>query len=208
MRYVTSPRSTLTTQYRYSEWTGDASDSQNHYWTVGLEHRLSSTSIVVLNGGVQVRDVDNGDSSTSPFFEVALNNRVNSSFSIRGFARYSVEDLDTIRPIGTATYEFSDQQVLRVGLTGEYALTPRLSGFGGIDYITTAFDGGNRIAGVGAPTAGGSEEDLVNLYVGLRAKLSDQLTGECSINYTDSSSDFDGRDYDRLRLSAGVSYSF
>ena len=206
MRYVTSPRSTLTAQYRYSEWSGDASESQNHYWTVGLEHRLSSTSIVVLNGGVQVRDVDGGDSSTSPYFEVALNNRVNTSFSIRGFARYSVEDLDTIRRIGATDFEFSDQQVLRVGLTGEYALTPRLSGFGGIDYITTAFDGGNEIGG--ALTAGGAEEDLVNLYVGLRAKISDQLTGECSINYTDSTSDSADRDYDRLRLSAGVSYSF
>lgn len=206
MRYVTSPRSTLTAGYRYSEWGGDASESQNHYWTVGLEHRLSSTSIVVLSGGVQVRDVDNGDSSTSPYFEAALNSRINSSFSVRGFARYSVEDLDTIRPIGANTFEFSDQQVLRVGLTGEYALTPRLSGFGGIDYISTGFDGGNQVGG--ALTAGGADEDLVNLYIGLRAKLSDQLTGECSINYTDSGSDFDGRDYDRLRLSAGVSYAF
>jgi hypothetical protein len=207
MRYVTSPRSTLTAGYRYSDWGGDASSSQNHYWTVGLEHRLSSTSIVVLNGGIQVRDVDNGDSSTSPYFEVALNTRVNTSFSVRGFARYSVEDLDTIRTIGADTFEFSDQQVLRIGMTGEYALTPRLSGFGGIDYINTSFDAGNEVGG-GGLTAGGQAEDLVNLYVGLRAKLSDQLTGECSINYTDSGSDFEGRDYDRLRLSAGVSYSF
>jgi hypothetical protein len=208
LRYVTSPRSTLTAGYRYSEWSGgNASDSQNHYWTVGLEHRLSSTSILVLNGGVQLRDVDNGDSSTSPYFEVALNNRVNSSFSIRGFTRYSVEDLDTIRTIGATTYEYSDQQVLRVGLTGEYILTPRLSGFGGVDYVSTSFDAGNELGG-GPLTSGGQAEDLVNLYVGLRAKLSDQLTGECSINYTDSGSDFEGRDYDRLRLSAGVSYSF
>jgi long-subunit fatty acid transport protein len=112
--------------------------------------------------------------------------------------------------VGTATYEFSDQQVLRVGLTGEYVLTPRLSGFGGIDYVSSGFDAGNLISSpTSAPaTAGGLEEGLVNLHVGLRAKLSDQLTGECSINFTNSGSDFEARDYDRLRLSAGVSYSF
>lgn len=208
MRYVTSPRSTLTAGYRYSEWSGDASESQNHIWTVGLEHRLSSTSILVLNGGVQIRDVENGDSGSSPYLEAALNTRVNSSFSLRGFARYSAEDMDTVRVTGPDTYEYSDQQVLRVGLTGEYTLTPRLSGFGGIDYVSTSFDGGNKTSGPGAATDSGSSEDLVNLYIGLRAKISDQLTGECSINYTDSGSDFDGRDYDRLRLSAGVSYSF
>jgi len=211
MRYAVSPRSTMTAQYRYAEWTGgNPSDSENHYLTAGLEHRLSANSIAVLSAGLQLRDVANGDSSTNPYFELAVNNRVNSSFSIRGFTRYSVEDLDTIRPVGTATYEFSDQQVLRVGLTGEYVLTPRLSGFGGIDYVGSGFDAGNLISSpTSAPaTAGGLEEGLVNLHVGLRAKLSDQLTGECSINFTNSGSDFEARDYDRLRLSAGVSYSF
>jgi len=207
MRFVASPRSIITPGYRYSEWGGgDPSDSQNHYWTVGLEHRLSLTSIVILNGGIQVREVDAADSGTSPYFEVALNTRVNTSFTARGFARYSAEDLDTIRRIGTADFEFSDQQVLRVGLTGEYILMPRLTGFGGVDYVFTSFEAGNQVGG--SLSAGGQEEALVNMYVGLRAKLTEQLTGDCTINYTDSGSDFEGRDYDRLRLSAGVSYSF
>ena len=83
---------------------------------------------------------------------------------------------------------------------------PRLTGFGGVDYVFTSFEAGNQVGG--SLAAGGQEEALVNMYVGLRAKLTEQLTGDCTINYTDSGSDFEGRDYDRLRLSAGVSYSF
>ena len=122
--------------------------------------------------------------------------------------RYGIEDYDTIRNVGLTSYEYNDQRTLRIGLNGDYALSPRLSLFGGVDYISTNFDKGLIVSGTGAPTDEGATEDILNLYIGLRAKFTDTLTGECSINYTDSASDFLGNDYDRLRLSMGVNYSF
>lgn len=206
MRYQLTQRAVLTGTYRYEEWSGDASDSTNHYITGGIEYRVSQNSVFVASAGAQIRDVDGGDSSTSPFFEASLNTQVNSRFSIRGFTRYSMEDYDTIQAVGANLFEYSEQQVFRLGLSGEYQLSPRLTGYGGTDVVLTAYDGGNQIGGTG--TDSGSTQEVYNAYIGLRAKFTDQLTGQCSINYTDSSSDFAGLDYDRLRLSCGVSYSF
>ena len=206
MRYQLTQRAVLTGTYRYEEWTGDASDSTNHYITGGVEYRLSQNSVFVGSAGVQIRDVDGGDSNTSPFLEASLRTQVNSSFSIRGFARYGMEDYDTIQFVGANAFEYSDQQVLRVGLSGEYKLAPRLTGYGGLDMVFTSYDGGNQIGGVA--TDSGSTEEVLNAYIGLRAQFNDQLSGQCSINYTDTSSDFLNREYDRLRLSCGLSYSF
>ncbi len=206
MRYQLTPRTVATAQYTYTSWSGDASDSTNHFITGGFEHRLSPTSLFTVSAGVQLRDVDGGASSTSPFFEGALSSQVNTRFSVRGFARYSIEDFDTVQSLGGFLFEYQDQRVLRIGLNGSYALTPRLSGFGGVDLVSTGY--GSGITSDGLNETDGESEDVINAYIGLRAKISDALTTECSINYTDSGSDFLGRDYDRLRLSAGVNYSF
>lgn len=206
MRYQLSQRAVLTGAYRFEKWSGDASDSTNHFITAGLEYRLSQNSVFVGSAGVQIRDVDGGDNSTSPFLEASVRTQVNTRFSVRGFARYSMEDYDTIQFIGANLFEYSDQQVLRFGVSGDYKLSPRLTGYGGVDMVYTAYDGGNQIGGLG--TDSGRTQELYNAYIGLRAKFTDQLSGQCSISYTDSSSDFENREYDRLRLSAGLSYSF
>jgi hypothetical protein len=206
MRYQLTQRAVWTGMYRFEQWSGDASDSTNHFLTTGIEYRMSQNSVFVGNVGVQIRDVDDGDSSTSPYLDASIRTNINSRFSIRGFARYSMEDYDSIQFIGATPYEYSDQQVFRLGVTGDYKLSPRLTGYGGVDFVHTAYDSGFEIGG--PATDDGRASDLMNVYIGLRAKFTDQLSGQCSINYTDSVSDFERDDYDRLRLSAGVNYSF
>ncbi len=207
LRYQFNQRTVLTAGYRYTQWSGDQQDSTNHFITGGFEHRLSPTSIVVASAGVQLRDVDGtDDGGTSPFFEMALTSKLNSRVSVRAFTRYSVEDFDTVQLIGADPFQFADQQVLRIGVNGSYALTPRLSAFGGLDYINTSFDQGANLNGGAGVT--GLSEDVINASIGLRATINPALTGECALNYTDSGSDFLGRDFDRMRISAGVSYTF
>jgi hypothetical protein len=208
VRYQLNRRTVLTGAYRYSQWSGDQQESTNHFITGGFEHRLSASSIVVASAGVQLRDVDGSDDGgASPFFECALNSQLNRSVAVRAFSRYSVEDFDTVQIIGSDPFQFADQQVLRIGVNGTYALTPRLSAFGGLDYINTSFNDGTNLNNP-ANKDSGKKEDVINVSLGLRATINPALTGECAINYTDSGSDFDGRDFDRMRLSAGVSYTF
>ncbi len=206
MRYQLTQRTVLVAGYRYSDWSGDQQDSTNHFITGGFEHRLSPTEILTASAGVQLREVEGADNSTSPFAEAAYSAKLNTRVTVRGFARYSIEDFDTVQLVGTDLFQYADQQVLRVGINGSYALTPRLSAFGGLDYITTAFDDGNQLGG--ALTDSGRSENVFNASLGLRATINTALTGECAVNFTDSGSDFAQREFDRVRVSAGVNYSF
>lgn len=212
-RYQLSPQTVLTFDYRYSETEGDglASDSSDQYALLGVEHRFSPNSIVILRAGAQFRDVDNGDNNTSPFLELATSTRVNEAFTVRAFARYGLESYDTVQALDNGgIYDFSERKTLRIGVAAEYAISPMLALFGGVDYIPATFDGGNRVGGsLSAPdTANGVDEDLINAYVGLSMKFTDYLSGTVTYNFTNSSSDVEGRDYDRNRISVGVRAEF
>jgi hypothetical protein len=213
-RYQLSPQSVATLDYRYTDTDADgfAEDSNDHYLLLGLEHRFSPNSILIVKGGAQFRDVDGGGSSTNPFVEVATSTRVNEQFTVRSFLRYSTESYDTTQALGTGLYDFSDRQTLRVGVSAEYALSPMFTIFGGVDYISSDYDDGNLRAVLGAPapaaSAGGQDDQLVNAYVGLSVKFNDFLTGTATYNFTDSQSDFNQGDYDRNRFSVGVRAEF
>lgn len=208
MRYQYSQRTVLTSQYRYQAWTGDVNASTNHFITAGMEYRLSENSIFIGSAGVQLRDMDGFGSSTAPFFEGSVRTQINSKFGVRAFTRYSTEDLDTVQQVDGNLFLFSEQQVLRFGTTGDYRLTPRITGFGGADVVMTAFDGGRQISPPDTVTNEGSNETLTNFFIGLRSQITQGLNTEFTINYMDSGSDFVVNDYERLRLGASLNYNF
>jgi hypothetical protein len=209
-RYQLSPQTVLTGDYRYGQTTGDgvSSDSTNQYILAGVEHRFSPYAIGIVRAGIQLRDVDAGSSGSSPYVEFALNSQLNQQLQIRSFARYSIESYDTVQSFGTTLVEFDDRQTLRFGISGDYAISPKLSLFGGIDYIPTDFSSGREIS----PTAGASfadaSEDVISAHLGLSVKLNDYLTGTVSYSHTSSSSDIVRHDYDRNRISVGLSAEF
>ncbi|MEI6653614.1 MAG: outer membrane beta-barrel protein [Verrucomicrobiota bacterium] len=212
-RYQLTPQQTvLTLDYRYSQTTagGLAADSSDHYATLGIEHRFSPNTILITRAGIQIHDVTVGTSTSTsnPYLEMALNSRLTEQFSLRGFVRYSVEPYDTIQQIGLTYYDFSQRGTLRVGISGDYAITPMLSIQGGVDYIPSNFNDGRRVSGFGPVTASGLSEDLVNAYIGLSVKFNDNLFGTLTYNYTNSSSDITAHNYDRNRISLGLRYQF
>jgi hypothetical protein len=85
-----------------------------------------------------------------------------------------------------------------------------LSLMGGIDYIPTAFRSGRFVAGLNeGSTAPDGDEDMINAYIGISVRFNDFMTGSLSYNFSHSSSDLDDRrDYDRNRISVGVSAEF
>ena len=212
-RYQLSPQTVLTAEYRYSETDGDgfAADSTDQYALVGVEHRFSPNSILIARVGAQFREVDDsGDDSTSPYAEIATTTRVNEVFTVRAFLRYGLEAYDTVQTIGAGIYDFSEKETLRIGVSAEYAISPMLALFGGVDYIPATYDEGNRVGGsVLAPdSVSGYDEDLVNAYIGLSVKFTEYLSGSLTYNFTNSESDFENRDYDRNRVTVGVRAEF
>jgi hypothetical protein len=212
-RYQLSPQTVLTFDVRKSQTSAEglASDSDDLYFLGGFEHRFSPSTILIGRAGVQYREVDSGDSSTAPYVEATMNTQVNEQFSIRAFARYGIEAYDTVQSvqgIPGALYDFSERSTLRIGVSDNYAVCEMISIFGGIDYIPVTFDDGNLVNGAVAPAkVSGLDEDLINLYIGVSLKLTENLYTSLSYNYTDSSSDLRG-DYDRNRVNLGVRFEF
>lgn len=212
-RYQLSPQTVLTGDYRYSQTSasGIASDSSDQYLLGGIEHRFTPTSIGIVRAGVQFRDVDQGDNSTSPYLEAALNSQINEKFRVRSFARYGIESYDTVQSFEDSgkfyTVEYDDRETLRFGLSGDYAISPMFSLFGGLDYIPTSYRSGRVLTG-GYVGSVDQDEDILNAYIGLSVKFNETVTGTMSYTYTNSSSDIYGREYDRNRISVGVSAEF
>lgn len=199
-RYQLSPQTVATLTYRYSE--SDLSvvaDSTNQYILAGLEHRFSPTTIGVLRAGAQLRDVDGGSSTTSPNLEASLKTRVNSQLSLNAYARYTNEDY--VRRLANAIYD--DAETLRLGVSASYALSPRFAINTGVNYNDIGYDGLRNGAGLASPS-----EDIFNYYLGFSMSLTDTVSLSGNWSYEDFGSDVGGREYDRNRLSLGVSAQF
>jgi hypothetical protein len=216
-RYQLTPQTVLTQDYRYGQTTGDggSSDSTSHYFLGGVEHRFNPSMVGVLRAGVQLRDMDDGDSNTSPYVEASFRASMNDRFSLRSFLRYGLEYYDTVQFLNIDNVgaldpvEYDDKTTLRLGVTAEYMISPMLSLFAGVDYIPTSFETGRSIS---APPLLGAvpdaDEDLINANIGLSIRFTDFVTGSLTYNFTSSSSDIAYRDYDRNRISLGVSAEF
>lgn len=207
-RYQLSAQTVLTGDYRYSQTSGDGAftDTADNYLLAGLEHRFSPNTVGLVRAGVQFHSVDGGDDSTSPYVEFSLRSQVNQQFNIRSYARYGIETYNNVQSWKGQMVEFDDQQVLRIGVSAEYAISPMFSVFGGIDYIPTSYSGGHTT--VGGWSVSDQSSDIINAYIGLSVKFNDYLTGTATYNYTDANSDFVGGTYDRNRISIGLSAQF
>ena len=112
-----SPATVVTAGYRYGFTNNDGGrgDANSHYLVGGVEHRISPTSAVVLRGGVQISDPDNGSSRTRPFFEGALRSRLTEQLNANVFVRYSNENYNRGLVNNDIVHRFEQNQTLRVG---------------------------------------------------------------------------------------------
>jgi hypothetical protein len=216
LRFQYSPQTVLIGEYRFGETLTRndlASESTNQYFLIGADHRFSPNTIGTVRTGAQLRDVDRGTNSTSPYLEFALNSQVNRQLRLGAFMRYGMEDDDTVldpdSSLGTVYFNYDERSVFRLGMTGTYLLSPDLSLNSGIDLIQSEYDSGRQVSPAGITTGPSLSETTVNAYIGMSVKLTDFLYGNLSYNYSQVVSDVnDYREYDRNRVSVGVSAEF
>jgi hypothetical protein len=214
LRYQYSPQTVLVTEYRYGQTLTNsvASESTDQYFLVGADHRFSPNTIGTIRVGAQMRDVDGGSNTASPYLEFALNTQINPQLRLGSFMRYGMESDDTVlSPDGftTASFNYDERNTLRFGLTGTYLISPDLSLNSGVDLIQSNYDSGRLVDGTAAGSAPSLSETTFNAYIGMSVKLTDFLYGNLSYNYSQTVSDVnDYREYDRNRVSVGVSAEF
>ncbi len=211
-RYQLGPQTVLTGDYRYGRTysQGNASDYTDQFLLAGAEHRFSPNTIGIVRAGAQFHDVEDGDNYTSPYLEFAMSSQVNQQFSVRAYTRYGIEGYDTVQfdPVA-GLVEYNDTRALRIGVSSEYVISPMFSVFGGVDYLPTWFEGGQSL---NTPPFAGNidnlDQQIYNINLGLSVKLNEMLTGTVTYNFTDSTSDIAGQDYDRNRINVGLSAEF
>ncbi len=222
-RYQLTPQTVGTFEYRFGQTYGSglSSDSTEQYVLGGLEHRFSANSIGILTAGAQIRDVDDGEDNVGPFLQAAFNSQVNEQFRIRSFARYGMESygsvlsLDLVAPftgLPETLVEYDARETFRLGVTGEYDFSEKFGAYAGLDYIPTLFNSGRWIQQDPAEANPGAipdiDESIVNAYIGLSMRFADNVVGTLTYSFTQSTSDIDANDYDRNRISVGVSAEF
>ena len=215
LRYQYSPQTVLIAEYRYGQTLTDsiASESTDQYFLIGADHRFSPNTIGTVRTGAQLRDVDGGSSTTSPYLEFALNSQINPQLRVGAFMRYGMEGDDTVLSPDQnpgISFNYDERNTFRLGVTGTYLISPDLSLNSGIDVIQSNYDAGRWVRGGDPGTSAPSlYETTFNAYIGMSVKLTDFLYGNLSYNYSQVVSDVnDYREYDRNRVSVGVSAEF
>jgi hypothetical protein len=211
-RYRATPSTVWTASYRYQYQTSDDRNSQSHYFLVGVEHELGPTTVVVLNaGGQYFKPEGGGESRWSPYVEATMRTALSETVNVRAFVHYGIEERNTRifatnwPVLGIGAYD--ERQVFRLGVQGSWVISPKLTAFAGANAVLVDYDG--LIASKSSPLAPGSFNDtILNGNVGASYEVYDNLFVTGSVNFTNSSSDSNTRDYDRTRAQLGVQAAF
>ncbi len=193
-RYAWTRQTTLTADYRYQRTNFDTlpRDINEHFVLAGIDHRFTRATSLTASGGAQFYDDSVSGSSTKPYGELALNYRVTEDTTVRWANRVGLESNEVAG--------FNDRYTWRSGLSANHRLTPYLTGSGGISYVLSRFDGGTVTSDL--------DEDAISVNAGLSFRVLPNTDLDARYYFTKYSSDNSLRDYDRHRVSLGLSTTF
>ena len=194
-KYLVTRLTALTAEYRYGvvQYDSGRSDYTSHYALVGANHAFSRQLTGSIAAGAQFVDYDSGGSTENPYVEGALNYRLAEETSLRWYNRYGFD----------ATNAGSHQERLsyRTGVTVTQKFGPYLSGNAGVHYIHQSFEDS-------FDALRDRDDDVVYLTLGLDYQILENVVLNSTYSYTNLSSDAELLEYDRHRVSLGVSATF
>lgn len=196
-RYSLSRTTTATLDYRFQVISYDSNpdaDSTSHFILAGVDHSFSPTLAGSLRGGVEMRSYDGplGDRDV-PYLEAALNYRAGKNTTLRWFHFLGLDDSDQAG--------FHSGYSYRTGLSVDQRLTDRLNGTLALHYIYQEYTD----SPVGLPD---QTDNTFAGSVGLDYRLWRNIGLNASYWYSNVSSDNAFREFDRHRVSVGVTATF
>lgn len=192
--YSLKPQTQLIAEYRYRlvDFNNRSDvDYQSHYILAGIDHAWSQRLSTSVRGGVELFQSDRV-SDTAPYGEFALNYAVDQKTSIRWFSALGFD--------GSEIQNFNSRYSFRTGINATHQLDRRLGFMGGLSYAYSEFDGGETTPNV--------TENTVFVSAGLNYLLWQNMSLNAQYSYSILASDAPERDFDRNRVTLGMSASF
>jgi hypothetical protein len=192
-RFVASPRLTWVVEGRYGfqQYIDNSQlNSDTVYFLGGFDWAWSRRLTTTLRAGGAYRSFDNGSDSTDPYVEVAATYLTGRRSSVTLTGRYGYEQ---------SNFAGDTNLSYRFGIFYQRALTYRLSGTTGFNYVRTEY----------APNVGiGSTTDVYDFNVGLRYRFDRHLTLGANYSFTQGNSSSGFQDFDRNRYVFSGEYEF
>ncbi len=199
----------LTLSYRYSSLTTysmgtsyrhdireEGENSDNVYLNLSVSHSLSPLSSVYASVGVQCKMIAD-ESDLYPTFRAGYRRQITDGLSANIYVSLDNENIDAGR---AANDLYLSDQTVRAGADLSYAWTHK---------VTFYVDGSLLYRDYSDHTGGAPDKTDTTLVigVGMRYKFTEHLTGNIDYRYTSADRDVGG-DYERNRISTGLSYTF
>lgn len=181
-------RSQLVGEYRFETINYDTApnDSTSHFILAGINHNLTEHLIVHARGGESFRSLENGGTTTSPYFESVID-YTSSNHTLSWTSSYGFESPTAAGVTTTKTW--------RTGLRLTYGLTSRLSSTTGVYYHH------DENEGAGA-------QDSFDLTASLRYFINKHFTVHLDYNHTTVGSLGSTPGYSRNSYFGGLTYTY
>ncbi|MEM9478530.1 MAG: outer membrane beta-barrel protein [Verrucomicrobiota bacterium] len=195
LRFKWTRLTTLIGEYRFSNthFSESNRDSDSHFFLIGADRNLSRQLTSHYRVGAQIRRDTFGDSER-PYAELAYRYQLAEKTSLHFANRLSLEESEIAG--------FRERYTWRSVLSVRHQITARLNGNASLVYLHNEFSGSTSF------TRPDRSEDLVSGTLGLSYLVLSNLSVNANYSFTSVHSDDEFREYDRHRVSLGMSTTF
>ena len=193
-RFAFSRTTTGLVEYRfqYTDFDSIRSDYHSNYALIGIDHAFSDTTTLGIKGGAEWRNSDSNGDQTRPYLEAALKHKVSRRTGVRWYNWLGLDDSD----LGV----YRDRYSYRTGIIADTQITEKLNAYGGIHYVYSQLEGGKSYSD--------TNENQGNIGIGLSYSLNQNWALNANYGFTIISSDDPIREYERNRVTVGVTGTF
>ncbi len=192
--YSLNKRTQLVAEYRYRMTNYDSADNDytSNYFLVGADHRWSERTSGSIRAGVEFYESDRS-SETAPYAEAAIDHAVSKKTTGRLYASLGFD--------GAELGDYESRYATRIGGTVNHRMTERFSVNAGTHAAFSQYKGDGK-------NTQDFDETQVHASAGLAYRLWNNVSMDAQYSYTVLSSGEEAREYDRNRISIGLSATF
>ncbi|MCB1224245.1 MAG: outer membrane beta-barrel protein [Verrucomicrobiales bacterium] len=192
--YQMNQKTALVAEYRYRAvdyMHRNDVDSHSHFVLAGINHAWSQRTTSSARAGAEFYK-SGRTSKVSPYAEFALNYQADRKTTVSWFSMLGYD--------GTELQSYSDRYSFRTGINAQHAVDRRLTLNGGLSYVYSKFGGNALVDEV--------TENSVMVSAGVNYLLWENFSVNAGYGYTILKSSNELREFDRNRVTVGMSATF